>query len=360
MILVLVDFLNQLNYRFAVFNYITLRAILSMLTALLVTLSLGPFVIRWLQKLQIGQAVRDCGPKTHLTKQGIPTMGGILILVSFILSSLIWADLSNKHVWVVLLVTLSFGLIGAVDDFLKVSKKNSQGLRSRWKYFWQSVCGLICAIFLYVIAQNPAETMLFVPFFKNVQFNLGLGFIVFTYLVIVGTSNAINLTDGLDGLAIVPTVMVISGLGIFCYVIGHFKFAQYLLFPHIAHVGELTVLCAGLAGAGLGFLWFNTYPAQMFMGDVGSLALGAMLGTVAVIARQELILLIMGGVFVAETLSVIIQVTSFKLTGKRRFLMAPLHHHFELKGWTEPKIIVRFWIITLILVLIGLSALKVR
>jgi len=360
MLLALLDWFHQLNYRFAIFNYLTLRAILSMLTALILTLSLGSIFVRWLKVLQIGQAVRDCGPATHAVKQGVPTMGGILILVSFLLSSLLWADLTNRYVWVVLLVTLSFGVIGFFDDFFKVSKKNPQGLRSRWKYFWQSICALICAIFLYVTAHNPAETILLVPFFKNVSLSLGIGFIVLTYFVIVGTSNAVNLTDGLDGLAIMPTVMVVSALGIFCYVIGHFEFARYLLFPHIVSVGELTVLCASLAGAGLGFLWFNTYPAQMFMGDVGSLALGAMLGTVAVIARQELVLLIMGGIFVAETLSVIIQVVSFKLTGRRRFLMAPLHHHFELKGWAEPKIIVRFWIITIILVLIGLASLKVR
>ena len=287
-------------------------------------------------------------------------MGGALILASITISTLLWADLSNRYVWIVLLVTVFFGAIGWVDDYRKVVEKNSRGLPGRWKYFWQSVFGLAAAFVLYFTAQTPAETALIVPFLKDISIPLGAGFIVLTYLVIVGTSNAVNLTDGLDGLAILPTVLVGGALGIFAYASGHVSFAQYLFIPYVPGVGELIIFCCALVGAGLGFLWFNTYPAQVFMGDVGALALGAALGTVAVVVRQEIVLFIMGGVFVVETLSVVIQVASFKLTGKRVFRMAPIHHHFELKGWPEPRVIVRFWIITVVLVLVGLATLKLR
>jgi len=361
MLLMLLDWLLSLNKGFGVFNYVSFRAIASVMTSLVLTLSLGGCVINQLKKLQIGQAVRTDGPVTHLAKQGTPTMGGVLLLLAFALSSLLWCDLTNKYVWLVVISTLSFGAIGFVDDFLKVSKKNSRGLASRWKYFWQSIGALGIAIFLYLNVESANQTTLFVPFLKNVNFNLGVFSILLTYLVIVGASNAVNLTDGLDGLAIMPTIMVASALAIFCYVVGNAHFSNYLLFPFIAGTEELVIICGSLVGAGLGFSWFNTYPAEIFMGDVGSLALGAALAVIAVIARQELVLFIMGLVFVAETLSVILQVGSYKLRGgKRIFLMAPLHHHFEVKGWSEPKIIVRFWIVTLICVLIGLSALKVR
>jgi len=360
MLLAILDYLTSLHRGFNVLNYLSLRMILSALTALIITLSLGSYTIALLQKLQLKQAIRSCGPQTHSVKKGTPTMGGILVIFALIISSLLWGDLSNLYVWLVLLVTFGFALIGFVDDWLKVSKQNSQGLRSRWKYFWQSVCAILAALLLYLTAQFSFELTLFVPFFKNVSWYLGVFFILFAYLVIVGTSNAVNLTDGLDGLAIMPAVMVACALAIFCYVGGRFDFASYLYLPYLPGIGELAVICTALSGAGLGFLWFNTHPAQMFMGDVGSLALGAALGTIAVIAKQELVLFIMGGIFVAETLSVILQVASFKLTGRRIFAMSPLHHHFELKGWNESKIVVRFWIITLILVLIGLSSLKVR
>ena len=345
---------------FNVFSYITLRAILGVITALGLALLIGPWMIRKLAEMKFGQQVRTDGPQTHLSKSGTPTMGGALILVSIAIATLLWADLSNKYVWIVLLVTLGFGVVGWMDDWLKISKKNTAGLPARWKYFWQSVIGLTAAVLLYSIANTPAETALLIPMLKDVAIQLGLGYIVLTYFVIVGTSNAVNLTDGLDGLAILPTVMVAGALAVFAYVTGHVEFAKYLAIPYVPGVGELAVFCAAIAGAGLGFLWFNTYPAQVFMGDVGALALGAALGTVAVMVRQEIVLFIMGGIFVIETLSVIVQVTSFKLTGKRVFRMAPIHHHFELKGWPEPKVIVRFWIITVILVLIGLATLKVR
>ena len=360
MLLLLAEYLQEYYKGFAVFQYLTLRGIFGVLTALVMSLWLGPKMIRMLGNLQIGQSVRSDGPQTHLAKSGTPTMGGALILASITISTLLWADLSNRYVWTVLLVTILFGAIGWVDDYRKVVEKNSRGLPGRWKYFWQSVFGLGAALVLYFTAQTPAETELIVPFLKDISIPLGAGFIVLTYLVIVGTSNAVNLTDGLDGLAILPTVMVGGALGIFAYLSGHVTFAEYLFIPYVAGVGELIIFCGALIGAGLGFLWFNTYPAQVFMGDVGALALGAALGTVAVIVRQEIVLFIMGGVFVAETLSVVIQVASFKLTGKRVFRMAPIHHHFELKGWPEPRVIVRFWIITVVLVLVGLATLKLR
>ncbi|WP_114418553.1 phospho-N-acetylmuramoyl-pentapeptide-transferase [Marinospirillum perlucidum] len=360
MLLWLTQYLTQYFTAFEVFNYLTFRSILGVLTSLAFSLLVGPWVIRRLTSRQIGQAIRDDGPQTHLSKAGTPTMGGALILLSITLSSLLWSDLSNRFVWVVVGVTLSFGAIGWVDDWRKVVEKNPRGLPARWKYFWQSVVGLGAAVLLYMTAEVPAETQLIFPFFKEYALELGSFFIVLTYLVIVGSSNAVNLTDGLDGLAILPTVMVAGALGIFSYASGNVNFAEYLLIPFVPGSGELVVFCAAIIGAGLGFLWFNTYPAQVFMGDVGALALGAALGVVAVIVRQEIVLFIMGGIFVMETLSVIIQVASFKLTGRRVFRMAPLHHHFELKGWPEPRVIVRFWIITVVLVLVGLSTLKLR
>jgi phospho-N-acetylmuramoyl-pentapeptide-transferase len=330
------------------------------LTALAICLIAGPIVIRRLNSLQMGQAIRTDGPKTHLSKAGTPTMGGALILLALFVSTLLWSDLGNRYVWIVLGVTFSFGLIGWVDDYRKVVEKNPRGLPGRWKYFWQSVFGLAAAWVLYSTAQSPAELELIVPFFKNVALPMGVFYVVFTYFVIVGTSNAVNLTDGLDGLAILPTVLVSGALGIIAYLTGNYQFATYLHIPYISGAGEMLIFTAALCGAGLGFLWFNTYPAMVFMGDVGALALGAALGVVAVIVRQEIVLVIMGGVFVIETLSVILQVASFKLTGKRIFRMAPLHHHYELKGWPEPRVIVRFWIITVMLVLFGLATLKLR
>ncbi|MDX1749668.1 MAG: phospho-N-acetylmuramoyl-pentapeptide-transferase [Methylophaga sp.] len=360
MLLILSEYLSQYYTGFNVFQYLTLRAILGVMTALGIALIVGPTMIRHLSFRQIGQVVRNDGPESHISKTGTPTMGGSLILVAIAVSTLLWADLTNRYVWVVLLVTLLFGTIGFVDDYIKLVRQDPKGLLSRYKYFWQSVVGLGAAIFLYMTVQTPAETQLIVPFFKEIIIPLGAWYLLVVYLVIVGSSNAVNLTDGLDGLAIMPTVMVAAALGLFSYVAGHFEFANYLQIPHISGAGELTVFCAAMVGAGLGFLWFNTYPAQVFMGDVGALALGAALGTVAVLVRQELVLLIMGGVFVIETLSVMIQVASYKLRGKRVFLMAPIHHHYELKGWPEPRIIVRFWIITVFLVLVGLATLKIR
>lgn len=360
MLYYLFDMLAQDISFFNVFRYLTLRGILGVITALSICLVIGPAMIRWLSHYQIGQTVRDDGPETHLKKAGTPTMGGALILVSITISTLLWADLGNRFVWIVLLTTLSFGVIGWVDDYKKLVNKDPKGIGAKNKYFWQTVFGIGAAAVLYYTAQSPAETQLIVPFFKNIALDMGIFFIIFSYLVIVGSSNAVNLTDGLDGLAILPTVMVAGGLAIFAYVTGNFKFAEYLAIPYIAGSGEVLIFCGAIVGAGLGFLWFNTYPAMVFMGDVGALALGAALGVVAVVVRQELVLFIMGGVFVIETLSVIIQVASFKLIGKRVFRMAPLHHHFELKGWPEPRVIVRFWIITLILVLTGLATLKIR
>ncbi len=354
------EYLQEYLRSFAVFQYLTVRAILGVLTALGISLLLGPWFIRRLTELRIGQSVRDDGPQSHLSKSGTPTMGGALILSAIFISTLLWTDLSNRYVWVVLIVTAIFGAVGWVDDYRKVAKRDSRGLPARWKYFWQSIAGFGAAIFLYYTAQSPAETQLFIPFFKNVALDLGLFYIVFTYFVIVGTSNAVNLTDGLDGLAIMPSVMVAGALALIAYLSGHSQFAQYLQIAYIPGAGELAIFCCALVGAGLGFLWFNTYPAQVFMGDVGALALGAALGLVAVIVRHEIVLFIMGGIFVLETVSVILQVASFKLTGRRIFRMAPIHHHFELKGWPEPRVIVRFWIITLVLVLIGLATLKLR
>jgi phospho-N-acetylmuramoyl-pentapeptide-transferase len=360
MFLWLSDYMQQYFGWFNVFQYTTLRAILSMVTALSISLFFGEKMILTLQNLQIGQSVRNDGPESHLSKSGTPTMGGVLFLIAITISMLLWADLSNKYVWVVLFVTLFCGIVGWVDDYRKVVEKNSVGLPGRWKLFWQSVIAIIALVFLYVTAVSEAETQLVVPFFKNIVIDLGWWYIVLGYLVIVGSSNAVNLTDGLDGLAIMPSVLVGGGLGIIAYLAGHIEFANYLSIPHIKGAGELGLFSAALMGAGLGFLWFNTYPAQMFMGDVGALALGAALGTIAMIIRHEIILFIMGGIFVVETLSVILQVASFKLRGKRIFKMAPLHHHFELKGWAEPKVIVRFWIITVLLVLLGLATLKLR
>ena len=337
-----------------------MRAILGVLTAVVISLWFGAPMIRKLNFMQVGQTVRDDGPETHLAKAGTPTMGGTLILLAIFVSALLWSDLSNKYVWVVLLVTVGFGLIGFVDDYRKVVYKDPKGLAARWKYIGQSIIGLIAAVYLYITAVGPAETQLIIPFFKNVAINMGPLYVVLTYFVIVGSSNAVNLTDGLDGLAILPSVMIGGALGLIAYLAGNTQFADYLNIPYIVGAGELVVFCAALTGAGMGFLWFNTYPAQVFMGDVGALALGAALGVIAVVARHEIVFFVMSGVFVIETLSVILQVASFKLTGKRIFRMAPLHHHFELKGWPEPRVIVRFWIITVMLVLVGLATLKLR
>ena len=346
---------------FNVFSYLTLRAILAAVSALAISLLVGPWMIERLARGQIGQVVRDDGPQTHLKKAGTPTMGGLLILVAIIASTLLWADLGNRFVWIVVGVTVLFGMVGFWDDYLKLVKKNPKGLVARWKYFWQSVGGLGAALLLWYTAKSPADTTLYLPLLKNFALQLGFAaFLLLTYLMIVGMSNAVNLTDGLDGLAIMPAVMVAGALGVFAYASGNAVFAQYLQIPPVPHSGELLIFCAAMVGAGLGFLWFNAYPAQVFMGDIGALAIGAALGTVAVIVRQELVVLVMGGIFVLETASVILQVASFKLRGKRIFRMAPIHHHFELKGWAEPKVIVRFWIITFFLVLAGLATLKLR
>lgn len=360
MLLYLSEYLTEFYSGFNVFSYLTMRGILGALTALAISFVVGPMMIKHLSIRQIGESVRDYGPKSHLLKAGTPTMGGGLILIAIAISTLLWADLNNRFVWIVMGLTLTFGLIGFVDDYRKLVLKDSEGLSVRGKLFWQSIAALAGAIALYVTAEGPAETALHVPFFKDVVLPLGVFYVFFSYLVIVATSNAVNLTDGLDGLAIMPAVLVSGALGIFAYVTGNVIFAEYLGIPYIRGAGEMLVFCATLAGAGLGFLWFNTYPAQVFMGDVGALGIGAAIGSVAVVVRQELVLAIMGGVFVMEAVSVILQVGSFKLTGKRIFRMAPLHHHFELKGWAEPKVIVRFWIITVILVLIGLATLKIR
>lgn len=357
----LFEFLAQHVYGgFHVFSYLTMRAILGVLTALLIALMIGPRMIRRLVQMKIGQQIRNDGPQSHLSKAGTPTMGGALILVAVAFSTLLWSDLDNRYVWLALGVTLLTGFIGGVDDFRKLRYGNSRGLSARSKFLWQSVIAFAAAFYLFYTASEPAQTALLLPYSKDVMIPMGGFFIPFAWLVIVGSSNAVNLTDGLDGLAILPTVLVAGALAVFAYLTGNFKFAHYLGIPYIPGSGELAVFCVSLVGAGLGFLWYNTYPAQVFMGDIGALALGAALGIVAVIVRQELILFVMGGVFVMETVSVMLQVGSYKLTGKRIFKMAPLHHHFELKGWPEPRVIVRFWIITVILVLIGLASLKVR
>jgi len=360
MLLYLTEYLAQFESGFNVFNYLTMRAILGALTALVISFIVGPRMIRSLSVNQLGQPVREDGPKTHLLKAGTPTMGGTLILTAIAAATVLWADLENHYVWIVLFVTLSFGVIGYVDDYKKLVLQHPAGISAKQKFFWQSSAALIAAIALYVAATDEVQTSLLIPYFKDLSISLGMFQVVVTYFFIVGFSNAVNLTDGLDGLAIMPTVLVGGALGLFAYVTGNSNFSEYLGIPYVAGTGEITVFCAAMAGAGLGFLWFNTYPAQVFMGDIGALSLGAALGAVAVVVRQDMVLAIIGGVFVVETLSVIIQVASFKLTGRRVFRMAPLHHHFELKGWAEPKVIVRFWIITVILVLVGLASLKIR
>ncbi|OHU90728.1 MULTISPECIES: phospho-N-acetylmuramoyl-pentapeptide-transferase [Pseudoalteromonas] len=360
MLVWLAEYLTQYYSGFNVFSYLTLRAILGILTALFISLYFGPKLIVALQKMQIGQTVRDDGPQSHLSKSGTPTMGGLLILAAIFTSTLLWGDLDNKYVWVTLFVVGSLGIVGFVDDYRKVIRKDSKGLIARWKYFWQSVIAISVASYMYFSSSSAAETTLVVPFLKEVMPQLGLFYLVMCYFVIVGTSNAVNLTDGLDGLAIVPTILVASALAIIAYLTGNVNFSNYLHIPHIPLASELVVVCTAIVGAGLGFLWFNTYPAQVFMGDVGSLALGGALGIIAILVRQELVLMIMGGVFVMEALSVILQVGSYKLRGQRIFRMAPIHHHYELKGWPEPRVIVRFWIISIVLVLAGLATLKIR
>ena len=360
MLLEVTEWLAQYHSGFDVFRYLTLRAILGVLTALVMALLIGPAVIRRLSAARVGQSVRDDGPRSHLAKTGTPTMGGALILVAVAASTLLWGDLENRQTWLALATTLLFGLVGGVDDWRKLVYGDSRGLSAATKFVAQSVIAVAAAVYLYLSAEVAAETELIVPFFKEVALPLGIWFVPFVYFVIVGSSNAVNLTDGLDGLAILPTVMVAGALGVIAYAAGHTQFSAYLQIPYVPGVGELVVFAGAIVGAGLGFLWFNTYPAQVFMGDVGALALGAALGLLAVMARHELVLVIMGGVFVVETLSVIVQVASYKLTGRRIFRMAPLHHHFELKGWPEPRVIVRFWIVTVILVLVGLATLKIR
>ncbi|MEF9481957.1 phospho-N-acetylmuramoyl-pentapeptide-transferase [Ralstonia sp. 1B3] len=389
MLLALAQWLQN-DYGFLrVFNYLTFRAVMASLTALVIGLGFGPWVIRRLTELKVGQAVRSYGPQTHLVKAGTPTMGGVLVLIGIAVSTLLWADWGNRFIWIVLLVTLGYGTVGWVDDYRKVVHRDPKGMSSREKFFWQTVIGLFAAAYLaFSVSETsnmrvlelfmewvrsglslnlPAKSHLIVPFFKEISYPLGVfGFIILTYLVIVGSSNAVNLTDGLDGLVIMPVVLVGSALGVFAYVMGSAVYSKYLLFPHIPGAGELLIFCSAMAGAGLAFLWFNAHPAQVFMGDVGALALGGALGTIAVIVRQEIVLFIMGGIFVAETVSVMLQVTWFKFTkkrygeGRRLFRMAPLHHHFELSGWKETQVVVRFWVITMMLVLIGLSTLKLR
>ncbi|MEH8025813.1 phospho-N-acetylmuramoyl-pentapeptide-transferase [Gallibacterium anatis] len=354
------EFLVRYHTFFNVFSYITVRAILALLTALLFCLWIGPKVIRKLQLLQIGQVVRNDGPESHFSKRGTPTMGGIMILVSIGVSTLLWANLENPYVWFVLFVLFGYGAVGFVDDYRKVVRKNTDGLIARWKYFWLSVIAFVAVIGMYLLGKDSNATLLVVPFFKEIMPQLGLFYIVLSYFVIVGTSNAVNLTDGLDGLAIMPTVLVSAAFALIAWATGNVNFADYLHIPYIKYSAELVVVCTAMVGAGLGFLWFNTYPAQVFMGDVGSLSLGGAIGTIAVLVRQEFLLVIMGGVFVIETLSVILQVGSYKLRKQRIFRMAPIHHHFELKGWPEPRVIVRFWIVSLILVLLGLVTLKLR
>ncbi|MFV0449426.1 MAG: phospho-N-acetylmuramoyl-pentapeptide-transferase [Vibrio sp.] len=360
MIIWLADLLQPYFSFFRLFEYLSFRAIVSILTALALSLWMGPHLIKRLQLLQIGQVVRNDGPESHFSKRGTPTMGGVMILASIFATVLLWADLSNPYVWAVLAVLGGYGAVGFVDDYRKVVRKNTDGLIARWKYFWQSSIALVIAFALYAHGKDTAATQLVVPFFKEIMPQLGMLYIVLTYFVIVGTSNAVNLTDGLDGLAIMPTVLVSAAFAVIAWATGNVNFANYLHIPYIPYTSELVVVCTAIVGAGLGFLWFNTYPAQVFMGDVGSLALGGALGTIAVLVRQEFVLVIMGGVFVMETISVILQVGSYKLRGQRIFRMAPIHHHYELKGWPEPRVIVRFWIISIVLVLIGLATLKVR
>ena len=360
MLVLITEYLSQFINGLSVFQYITLRAIFAAMTSLVISLIFGPRIIMWLNSMQLEQAIRDDGPETHLKKHGTPTMGGALIILAVCLSSLLWADLSNRYVWIILFTVVGFGLIGWIDDYKKVVEKNPNGISAKHKIFWQSILAIFIAFTLYYTASTPEETELLLPFVKDFALPLGWFYIVFVYFVVVGSSNAVNLTDGLDGLAILPTVMIAGALGIFAYVTGNFQFSEYLNIPFISGTGEVAIVAAAICGAGLGFLWFNTYPAMVFMGDIGALSLGASLGIMAVVVRQEFVLAIMGGVFVIETLSVIIQVVSFKLTGKRVFRMAPIHHHFELKGWPEPRVIVRFWIITIVLVLIGLATLKIR
>jgi phospho-N-acetylmuramoyl-pentapeptide-transferase len=377
MLLELAELLKGWISGFHLFQYLTFRTIMSTLTALAVSLLAGPAIIRKLADVKAGQVIRSDGPQSHLSKAGTPTMGGVLIIASVAASTLLWADLHNRYVWLVLGVTIAFGAIGFYDDYKKLVLKDSRGLAARWKYFWQSVFGLGVALYLYFSADTPAATTFYLPLIKQAQVPLGhitdlavasplwsgigaTAFVALAYFIVVGFSNAVNLTDGLDGLAIMPSVLVSTALGVFAYLAGNKVFSEYLGIPAIPGAGELAIFCSALGGAGLGFLWFNTYPAQVFMGDIGALAIGAALGCVAVIVRQEIVLLIMGGVFVMETVSVMLQVASFKLTGKRIFRMAPIHHHFELKGWPEPRVIVRFWIISVVLVLIGLATLKVR
>ena len=360
MLLELTRWLEQLQSLFGLFGYLTFRGILSALTALLLSLWWGPAMIRKLAQFK-GQPIRQEGPQSHFSKAGTPTMGGALILVTVLASVLLWGDLRNRYVWLVLAVMVAFGAIGWWDDWIKIVRRDPNGMKSRTKYALQSLFGLAAGLFLFYTADAPAATTFYIPFFKAVALPLvAVSFVAIAYFWIVGFSNAVNLTDGLDGLAIMPTVLVACALGVFAYASGNVVFSNYLQIPQIPGAGELVIICAAIAGAGLGFLWFNTYPAMVFMGDIGALALGAVLGTVAVIVRQELVLVVMGGIFVIETLSVMIQVASFKLTGKRVFRMAPIHHHFELKGWPEPRVIVRFWIISVILVLVGLATLKVR
>jgi len=360
MLLELALLLQEWDSSFSLFGYQTFRSILAALTALFVSLLLGPTLIRSLSRLKSNQPIRTDGPQSHFAKAGTPTMGGALILLTVLLSVLLWGNLRNKYIWVVLAVMLAFGAIGWLDDWIKIVRRDPNGLKSRWKFLLQSISALIAGLYLYHYADVASATTLYVPLFKSVALPLGGSFVFLAWFWIVGFSNAVNLTDGLDGLAIMPTVLVACGLGVFAYVAGNALFSGYLQIPSVPGSGELTIICAAIVGAGLGFLWFNTYPAMVFMGDVGALALGAVLGTIALIVRQELVLVIMGGVFVIETLSVMIQVASFKLTGKRVFRMAPIHHHFELKGWPEPRVIVRFWIISVVLMLVGLATLKVR
>lgn len=360
MLIWLGNYLQQFHNGFGVVQYLTVRSIMALLTALITSLCIGPAVIRRLQILKFGQEVRTDGPQTHLSKQGTPTMGGVMILFTITISTLLWVKLTNPYVWIALFVFLGFGVIGFVDDYLKVVRKNSDGLVARWKFFWLSVVALIAVGYLYYLGKDTYATALVLPFFKNIMPQLGWFYIIFSYVVIVGTSNAVNLTDGLDGLAIMPTVLVAGGFALIAWATGNIEWSKYLYLPYLKYDAELTIFCMAMVGAGLGFLWFNTYPAQVFMGDVGSLALGGALGIIAVMVRQELLLVIMGGMFVAETISVILQVGSYKLRKKRIFRMAPIHHHFELKGWPETRVIIRFWIISLMLVLFGLITLKLR